>query len=114
MQISAECPELQKELTVEVDIPETVNGLLEKYGEEVVYSAAKKSLVISAQAIIRSMIRSGKSDEEIAEYMKSWKPGVQRTSKGDAVASILSKFSKMSEAQQKAFVEKLLAMRNEE
>lgn len=64
-----EHPEARK---VNYDMPETLQGLVDKFGEDAVYGAAEGSFVISIQALARRHIE--KSDEEIQGLVNSWNP----------------------------------------
>lgn len=64
-----EHPEARK---FEYDMPETLEGLNAKFGEDAVAAAARGAFVISLQALARRHIE--KSDAEIAELAGSWNP----------------------------------------
>lgn len=74
MQIEAKTKE-GKGVSFEFHFPETLNGLIEKYGEGEVYNLAARSAVIAVQALARQHI--DKNAEEIAALANGWQPGVR-------------------------------------
>lgn len=72
MEIKFKTKGMEESRTVNVDIPEGLDALVQKYGAEYVASAATDSLVISAQALGRRHIE--KSDEELATIFANWDP----------------------------------------
>jgi len=82
MLISARAPKIGREATVEYNIGEDLNEAINLFGDAVVYSAFKQSAVIDVQAVIRRMLEAGKSEEEIQNYLSSYKLGVRTTSGG--------------------------------
>lgn len=79
----------------------------EKFGEDVVYSSYVSAQTIRAQAVVRSLLEAGKTDDEIAVELAGWKPGVQRTRQVDPQAQILAKWGSMSADDKAAFLAKL-------
>lgn len=57
------------------DTPEETNAI---FGDDIVYSYAKRALVIAVQGHLRGLLRSGKSADEIAELGPEWRPGAPR------------------------------------
>jgi hypothetical protein len=115
MQIEAKTKE-GKGVSFEFNLPETLQGLLDKYGEEQVYNLAQRSAVIAVQALARQHI--DKNAEEIEKLANEWQPGVRgpRTSKSpleraaaaldgmdaDAIAALLAKVKEKQKALNKA------------
>ena len=64
-------------VTVEYEFGESLNELVEKYGEDVVFSRVKAALTIDLQSLIRRGISASKSQEEIQTMVAEWKPGVR-------------------------------------
>ena len=77
---------------------------------ETIYANFVRSAVITAQAAIRRMLEDGKSQEEITAKMASWKPGVPLERVSDPIGATIAKFTTMSEDEQTALIEKLMAM----
>lgn len=73
--ISAKTKDHPESVTVNYDLPETVEGLIEKFGAEAVASAATDSLTISIQALLRRHIE--KPQDELQALVDEWKPGVR-------------------------------------
>jgi len=80
------------------DFGENLEQALDLFDEKVIFSNFRASVKITAQAAMRRYLDAGKSQEEIAELMKSWKPGVALERKSDPVAAFKAKFASMSEA----------------
>lgn len=74
-EIKATKKDADKTVIVDYAMPENLQGLVEKFGEEAVASAAVDSFTISIQALIRRNF--DKSQEEIEEVVNSWQPGVR-------------------------------------
>lgn len=74
--IKATKKDTDKVVEVEYDMPETLEGLIEKFGAEAVASAAVDSFTISLQAVIRRNF--DKSQEEIEAAVAQWAPGVRQ------------------------------------
>ena len=51
------------------------------FGEDVVWAHALRGLTVAVQGHARSMIKSGKAEDEIKAEMKKWKPGAPRVTK---------------------------------
>src|SRR5258708_39755390 len=62
---------------VEVAIPDGTDALVKAFGTEVVGSAAKGAIIISAQAFMRRLLDKGKTSSEIQSEMSKWKPDVR-------------------------------------
>lgn len=74
-QISAKTKDHPESVNVNYDMPETVEGLVEKFGAEAVASAASDALTISIQALLRRHIE--KPQDELQSLVDEWKPGVR-------------------------------------
>lgn len=69
--------------TVEVDyhFGDNLEEMIELFGSTCVYDAALDQLVIRLQSVVRSGIKRGDSDEEIANRVAEWKPGARAPKK---------------------------------
>ena len=94
-------------VTISYDFGENLQEMAEKFGENVVYTNARKSFIITAQAAIRRMIEAGRSDEEIQQKMSLWKPGVALERTVDPVAALMRSWSTMDEKQKAEILAKL-------
>lgn len=98
-----------REVLAAVDLGENLQDAVAKFGEDIVFSNFVAQAKIRAQAIMRDMMVSGKTDAEISEYMATWKPGAARERVVDPAAAFLKKFDSMSEEEQNKFLEELMA-----
>lgn len=88
----------------EITLPNPYAGksleqLAEAYGTERVANYAVAQLTVRFQSAVRSLAVAGKSDEEIAKTMETWKPG-DRLSSGMSMESIVRSFDSMTPEQQ--------------
>ena len=72
MEISFKTKEQPEVRKVNYDMPETLQGLVDKFGEQSVADAATGQFIISIQALCRRHIE--KSDDEIQELVTAWDP----------------------------------------
>ena len=101
-----------REMVVNYDFGGNVEGAVSKFGADVVYSNFVRAAKITAQAVMRRLAEGGKSDEEIADTMAAWKPGVQLERTVDPVAAMLKKFGSMDAEAQAKFIADLQAKAN--
>lgn len=82
-------------VTFPFDFGDSIPEANEKFGEGIVWAYARRALVIAAQGYARTLVKGGKSEAEILELMKAWKPGEPRKAKSaeDKVRDLLSKMS---------------------
>lgn len=93
-------------------VAETLDELAEKYGQEVILTAAQQQLRVKAQSAIRAMAEAGKPDEEIIATMQTWKPGDKLGLGGDPMAVVMKNFGNMSPEQRQMLMEQLAAIQN--
>jgi len=86
--------------------PDDVNGLVETYGSEIVYSHARRSIIIALQSYIRGMLDDGKSQEEIQTAVNEWKPGLRKVGK-TPLERARDEISRMSPADRKALAKEI-------
>jgi hypothetical protein len=100
VEISFKTKEHPEARTANVDIPETLEGLVAKYGEESVVANARGSFVISAQAYGRRHIE--KDQAELQSLFDNWNPNERApASKKSAFEKATSALSSLS-AEEKA------------
>lgn len=92
---------------IEVDLGANIQDAISMFGEEVVYTNFLRASKIEAQAAMRRKLEAKATPEEVAEYMKNWKPGVQMERVSDPTAAITKKLQTMSQDEQDAFIEEL-------
>lgn len=95
MEISFKTKDHPESRTIQYPMPESLQDLVVKFGEEAVAGAAIGSFVISIQALARRHIE--KSDEEITELALGWNPNERAAATpkttAEKAASALSKLS---------------------
>lgn len=90
------------------DFKGTLEAAAEAFTAETVYNMYVRAATIDAQAVIRGLLKSGKSAAEIKDYMESeWFPGASRD---NSEAAALARFMKLSEEEQLSFLQKLQSM----
>lgn len=88
-----------REIVLNYTLPDTISELVELLGEDAVLSAAVSSIKIDFQAAVRRQLEAGKSDEEIAGIMATWKPGDKLSLPADPMARIRNAWGSLSEEQ---------------
>lgn len=68
-------------VTVNYNFGEALPELTAAFGDEIVYSHARRSLVVALQSFIRTQIEAGKSQDEIQTAVADWKPGHRKAGK---------------------------------
>jgi len=109
MEISAKTKEMTAAVTIEYDMPTTLDGLVEKFGADVVGSAAQGALIISLQAAMRRMIEKEKPQAEIQSTLAGWRPDVRSVVKQTAFEKVTSSLDKLSPDERKSLLAKLKA-----
>ena len=76
-------------------VDESQEALNERFGKEVVASFGRRAIVIAAQSHARTLIKAGKTAEEIQAAMNEWKPGMPRQtiSKVEKATALISTLS---------------------
>lgn len=106
MEISFKTKEHPEARKVNFDMPETFAALIEKFGEDSVYSAATGAYVISLQALARRHIE--KSDEEVQQIVSAWNPNERTPAvKQTAFEKASSALSKLSPEEKAELLKKL-------
>lgn len=105
--IAAKTKNPERQLTVELPQPETLNEAIDVWGEKVVFNRAVAAVTIDIQAKMRGFMvdkldkegkvtASAKTDEEIQEALSNWKPGektIQRKTPIEKLKQIMAKMS---------------------
>jgi|SRR5262245_15419385 len=92
--------------TAKVNVGENIDELAGQFGSDVVYSHARRSIVIAMQTSIRGMLEQGKGESEIQAAMVDWKPGVKRPAK-TAMDRVREEISRMSPEDKKRILKEL-------
>jgi hypothetical protein len=66
-----------KVVTVQYDIPSTVAGLVDKFGEEQVVAMTTRAVTLAIQANVRQKIAAGVADDALQATVDGWVPGVR-------------------------------------
>lgn len=108
MEIKFKTKEQPEARTVEFAMPENLQDLIARFGEQSVYDNAVDSYVISIQSLCRRHI--AKSDEELTALVADWKPGERSASvKQSAFEKASNALGKLSPEERAALLEKLRA-----
>ena len=92
-------------VVVEINIPDGTEALTKAFGAEVVGSAAKGAIIISAQAFMRRLLDKGGTQATIQGEMSKWRPDVRSVTRQTAFEKVSSNISKLTPEERK----KLLA-----
>ncbi len=85
--------DVDKVATIVYDFGANLKEMASKFGEEVVFTNARGSFVITAQAIMRKALETGKSQEEVAAKMSAWKPGIAIARTVDPAAALVAQWA---------------------
>jgi hypothetical protein len=102
--------DVEKDAVVAFDFGGDLDAAVELFGKDVIYANFVRSAVITAQAAIRRMLEDGKNQEEVTAKMASWKPGTPLERVSDPIGATIAKFGALSNEDQAALIEKLMAM----
>jgi hypothetical protein len=109
MDISFKTKDNPEARTVTFAMPETLQALVDAYGEETVAAAAKGQFVISLQALARRHIE--KSDEEIQALVNGWNPNERAAASSKSpLERASSQLTKLTPEERQALLEKLRAI----
>lgn len=89
--------------SAETKIGENIEELAEQFGEDVVYSHARRSIVVAMQTYIGKQIADGVDEDVIGNSLKGWKPKLKGVAKGP-VEKAEEEFKKMSAEDKKRFL----------
>jgi len=98
---------VEKTATISYDFGENTADAVKKFGDDTVFSNFRANAKITAQGAMRRMLEDGKTQAEITERMKSWKPGVALERVVDPVAALLGRWDSYSEAEKAEILKKL-------
>ena len=99
-----------KEVVVQYDIPETIQALTEKYGEENVVELAQSTIILKIQAAVRMRIHEDAS--VLQGIADAWEPGVRQAGvRKSPLERATASLSAMSAEDLAALLEKVKAAR---
>lgn len=100
----------QKIAKVNYDVPEKLEDLRKRFGDEVVAAHCHGSVVISLQAFMRRKIEKGTAPADLQKEVSAWKPDVRTAGpKQSAFEKVSSNLDKLSPEERKALLAKLTA-----
>ena len=103
--------DVDKVATITYDFGENLNDMTSKFGEEVVFTNARGSFKITAQAAMRRYLAAGLDEGAIQEKMAMWKPGVALERSVDPVASLIRSWDTMSDEKKAEVMKKLKGLK---
>jgi hypothetical protein len=95
VKIVAQTTEPEASVEFDYEIPENLADLVTRFGEQVVFSHVKRSIIIAAQGTARGLMKGGKNAEAIQQSMDTWKPGEPRAVKSaaDKISTLVDKLT---------------------
>ena len=86
VEVTAKVNEDGDKTTVTYDLPDSLEDLVERFGEQVIVNQAKANITIGLQNFIRSTSRPDKdgnvkTDEEVQAAVTAWMPGTRAPAK---------------------------------
>lgn len=109
MEVSAKTKDHPEEVKVEFELPETLEGLVEKFGSEVVTSNARGAIVIGLQSYLRRHI--DKPQDELQSLATAWVPGTRSpTTPKSAFEKASGAISQLSAEERMELLRKLQAV----
>lgn len=110
--VTATRTDTDREVSVDYDFGDDLASAVEKFGEETIYNAFKKSAVIDLQALIRrNMVakegEEAKTDDEIQSLVNEWKPSDKARVTKSATDKVMDIWEGVSDEEKAAILEKL-------
>ena len=109
MEITANAPKVERELTVDYDFGKTIAEAVKLYGEAVVMSIFQAKAVIIIQDTVRRNLVVGKTDAEIKALIAAYKLGIVAVRSGKSEDKFIENLAKKSPEAQADFIAKLKA-----
>jgi len=103
MQVTIKDNKSGRSITVEYDIGNSLDEAVEKFGEDVVWQAAKSELLTSVRDRVRPKLVAGTSDDEIRADVATYKLGERASRITDPLAKIKSLLAKLPPDKRAAF-----------
>ena len=99
----------ERSATITYDFGDDLKEMTEKFGEQVVYTNAKGSMVITAQSGMRRLLEKGTPESEIQAKMAMWRPGVAMERTVDVVGSFITQWGDKSPEERQEILKRLKA-----
>ena len=101
--VTAKDTQTATEGTIEYNFGSSLSEMIEKYGEDAVYNAAKAQVKVGLQAAMRRALAAGRPVEDLAD----WKPGMIFREDQNPVNTIMKNFAKLSPEERHAIAIKM-------
>jgi hypothetical protein len=111
IEVKAQRGENGPTVTANYDVGDSVAELITQFGEEVIYSHVRRSLVIALQAYMRAQLDAEKTPETIIESVKEWKPGLRKAAKSP-MERAREEIARMSPADRQALAKEIRSRAN--
>ena len=111
VEVTAEKMSTGATVTASFSFGDSVSELITQFGEDVVYSHVRRSLIIALQAYMRGQLEAEKQPEEIIASVPGWKPGLKKTAKSP-LERAREEINKMSPADRTALAKEIRARAN--
>lgn len=105
-EVSAKNGQEAKNATATFRVGENLHELAEQFGEEVVYSHAKRSVIIALQTTMRAAIEAGETQEQLQARVDEWKPGLKKPAKSP-LDKVRDEIARMSPEDKKRIMKEL-------
>jgi hypothetical protein len=104
IEVSAKAPKLEKEATILVDLGDSVEDAIARFGGDVVFSNYQANVKITVQSAIRRYLEAGLDQDAIQTKFENYKPGITLERVVDPIAAMAAKLQKMTpEEREEAF-----------
>lgn len=101
-EVTAKAPKVEKEATIIVDLGETVEDAIARFGAEVVFSNYLANVKIGVQSGIRRYLEAGIAAGDVQAKFENYKPGVTLDRVVDPIAAMAAKLQKMTPEEREA------------
>jgi hypothetical protein len=105
-EVSAKNGQEAKTASANFKVAENLDELSSQFGAEVVFSHAKRSIIIALQTTMRAAIEANKTPEEIQAIVDDWKPGLKKPAKSP-LDKVRDEISRMSPEDKKRIMKEL-------
>lgn len=109
MDIKVKHPETKREIVVQFDLPNKLEDLRKRFGDEVVANHAVAAIKVSVQGVVRNALAAddpAKTPKQIQDIVTAYKPGVRVRGKTPQ-EKIAEGFQKLNPDQKRALLKQL-------
>lgn len=97
----------KKEATVYHDLGDNLQEMIDKYGEDTVFTLAQREASRKLKAAIRRELKAGTDPEAVPDRLADWRPDVKHTVQQDPEQAAEQAFSAMSKEKQEEYLRKM-------